>query len=177
MKIHSYHFNRCREWERDEKMCTYTTVFWVTTVWPCMSSEVDENNNGWQMLGTVNEYLVIFRGQKVGGKYQGYAVHYNMPYEQRCELSSVQKWFNTYRKQLKSWFLKPNLYHGRSRSGWQVQHGFRICFRLSLYMHIQYVMLWRYAMTQRLCIHLGPYVFRRGHKSCLCTPRQWIWNG
>lgn len=28
------------------KLCTYTPGFWVTTVWPCMSSEVDGKGNG-----------------------------------------------------------------------------------------------------------------------------------
>lgn len=76
------------------KLCTYTTSFWVTIVWPCMSSEVDEKNNGWQMLRTVNEYLVIFGRQRGGGEYQGYAVHNNMCCEHRCK-----QWFNRCRKQ------------------------------------------------------------------------------
>lgn len=29
-----------------EKSCTYTTSFWVLTVWPCVSGEVDEINSG-----------------------------------------------------------------------------------------------------------------------------------
>lgn len=37
------------------KLCTYTTGYRVTTVWPCMSTEVDGKGNGWQMLRTVNE--------------------------------------------------------------------------------------------------------------------------
>lgn len=82
MKIHSYHFKKggedCRDREK-WKSCTYTTSFWVATVWPCVSGEVDEINNGWQMFRTVNEYLVIFWG---GARYQGYVVLYNIS----CEL-------------------------------------------------------------------------------------------
>lgn len=66
-----------------EKSCTYTTSFWVFTVWPCVSGEVDEINSGWQML---NEYRVIFWG---GGRYQGYVVLYNMSSEPWRKLSYV----------------------------------------------------------------------------------------
>lgn len=38
------------------KLCTYTTGCWVTTVWPCKSSEVDGDRNWRQMLRTVNEW-------------------------------------------------------------------------------------------------------------------------
>lgn len=64
----------CRNREK-WKLCTYTESFWVATVWPCVSGEVDETNNRWQMFRTVNEYLVIFWG---GARYQGYVVLCNM---------------------------------------------------------------------------------------------------
>lgn len=54
--------------ERDGKCAQYTTSVCNTTVWPCMSSEVDEKNNGWQMLRTVNEYQVLLGRQRGGGK-------------------------------------------------------------------------------------------------------------
>lgn len=91
MKIHSYQKSSsssssppskkggedCRDREK-WKLCTYTRSFWVATVWPCMSGEADEINNGWQMFRTLNEDLVIFWG---GARYQGFVVLYNMSCE------------------------------------------------------------------------------------------------
>ncbi len=71
------------------KLCTYTAGFWVATVWPCTSSEVDGKGNGWKMLRIVYECLVIFRRQGWGSKHQGHAVYYNTSSEQEAKASIV----------------------------------------------------------------------------------------